>query len=145
MTEIDFYILDGNQSETKLQFACKLVAKIYRLNRKVHIHTDSASESTQLDDLLWTYHEGSFLPHDVIGNVHTAKSPISIGHSEECGEINDVLVNLSDEVPLFFSRFLRLSEVVSSTASAKSLARHRYTFYKERGYPLKTHNLGQHG
>ena len=30
-------------------------------------------------------------------------------------------------------------------ASAKSLARHRYTFYKERGYPLKTHNLGQHG
>ena len=146
MTEVDFYILGANtQSEEKLAFTCRLVEKIYRLDRKVHIHTTSPSESARLDDLLWTYRDSTFLPHGIVGHTATAQSPISIGHSEDFGKINDVLINLTDEVPSFFSQFLRLSELVSGDESAKSAARKRFSFYKTRGYPLKTHNLENDG
>ena len=33
-------------------------------------------------------------------------------------------------------------EVVSMEESDRLAARERYTFYRDRGYPIKSHNLG---
>jgi len=37
-----------------------------------------------------------------------------------------------------FARFERLVEIVGTDEDNKALARQRYKFYKERGYPLNT-------
>lgn len=53
----------------------------------------------------------------------------------------ELLINLDSEVPLFFSRFHRLAEIVADSEDIKEKARQRYKFYKERGYPLVTHEI----
>ena len=55
--------------------------------------------------------------------------------------LSDVLVNLTDTVPLFFSRFERVVELIGATDGERALGRERYRFYRDRGYPLQTHHL----
>ncbi len=52
-----------------------------------------------------------------------------------------MLINLAAEVPLFFSRFERVAELVNEQADTRSQGRARYSFYRERGYPLHTHEI----
>ena len=64
-------------------------------------------------------HEGANLPHD------------------------QVLLNLRDEWPQFFSRFQRLVEIVSLDEEDRRLARERYKFYRDRGYEIQKHDLSK--
>jgi DNA polymerase-3 subunit chi len=47
-----------------------------------------------------------------------------------------VLINLSNEVPLFFSRFNWVFEYAYGDDEKKEKARERFRFYRERGYQL---------
>jgi DNA polymerase-3 subunit chi len=143
MTDIDFYILDNDKPLAREQMACRLAEKIYRLGRKVHIHTASASDSQQLDELLWTFREGSFVPHALAGQGTTIASeplaPVIISHDDDPQQHSDVLINLAAKVPLFFSRFDRVTEIIGQ--QDKTAGRERFRFYRDRGYPLKSHTI----
>ena len=144
MTDIDFYILDNDMPLARERMACRLAEKVYRLGRSVFIHTASATDSHRLDDLLWTFRDGSFVPHTLAGQViepqtSEAATPVMIGHDENPPDFSDVLINLSTEVPLFFSRFDRVTEIIGR--QDKASGRERFRFYRDRGYPLKSHNI----
>ena len=51
------------------------------------------------------------------------------------------MLNLTHEVPLFFSQFNRVAELVDADENARSQARNRFKFYKDRGYELDTHDM----
>lgn len=141
MTKVDFYLLAGSGQEARETMAFKLVEKIYSMKHRVYIHTDSAQASKRLDDMLWTLKAGNFLPHEISATNNHPETPIIIGHSEEAPGIDDVLINLSHSVPLFFSQFNRVAEFVDADESNKKLGRSRFKFYKDRGYELDTHEL----
>ena len=64
-----------------------------------------------------------------------------LGWGEDPGSENDVLINLASEVPMFFSRFDRVSEIVDADPQVRELGRQRYRFYRDRGYPLESHQI----
>ena len=139
MTQVDFYILDGNGPRGRALFACRLADKVAGMGHKVFVQTESEGAARELDDLMWTYSDRSFLPHSLAGADPEAK--VHIGHGTEPGEGFHLLINLSAEVPGFFSRFERVAEVVDGDETRKAQGRERFRFYKDRGYPLKTNNL----
>jgi DNA polymerase-3 subunit chi len=141
MTRVDFYIIEGSGTTVRPLFACRLVEKAYARGHQVYINTGTSVQLRQLDDLLWTFRDGSFLPHSIYEQAGSEKPPILLGHATEPLECNDVLVNLSQEVPSFFSRFNRMAELVDGDAAQRTAARERYRFYKDRGYTIKTHTL----
>jgi DNA polymerase III subunit chi len=49
------------------------------------------------------------------------------------------MLNLAQSKPPSFSSFERLVEFVPIDGAALFSARERYKFYKDRGYPIKTH------
>jgi len=51
-----------------------------------------------------------------------------------------VIVNLGDRTPPNFSRFDRLIELVSGDEADRAHARERFRFYRDRGYPMQTHD-----
>ena len=57
------------------------------------------------------------------------------------GENWDVMINLAPSVPGFFSRYMRVVEVIDSDPGRRQQGRERYRYYKDRGYELKTHNI----
>ena len=141
MTRVDFYILQGDDAHTRPLFACRLAEKAYVLGHRVYIHTESATQTAHLDELLWTFKQDGFLPHAVQGTEQDAPSPILLGHTGEPDTNTDVLINLAPEVPLFFSRFERVAELIDQQEQRKRQGRERYSFYRDRGYELQTHQL----
>jgi DNA polymerase III subunit chi len=141
MTRVDFYILQDSRADARHQFTCKLAEKAYKQGHKVYINTASDQQLKQLDELLWTFRDGSFLPHERYSAGEHGEQPILLGHGIEPDGPDDVLVNLADDIPVFFSRFKRVAELVGGDDAQRESARDRYRFYKDRGYTLSTHKL----
>jgi DNA polymerase-3 subunit chi len=141
MTRVDFYILKDPGDAACALFACRLTEKAVKQGHQVYINTESDVQLQQLDDLLWTFRAGSFLPHAVDNGEDQGTAPVLLTHNREPRESHDVLVNLSNEVPLYFSRFNRVAELVGGNEAQRAEARNRYRFYKDRGYTLNTHEI----
>ncbi|HHH44154.1 MAG TPA: DNA polymerase III subunit chi [Gammaproteobacteria bacterium] len=141
MTEVDFYLLKDDSAQARVQFACRLADKAYRLGNRVFIHTQSAEQTEQLDKLLWTFQQNSFVPHERYQAGQPVSSPVQLAHDAEPDADSDVLINLAADVPLFFSRFERVAELVDGSEPVRRQGRKRYSFYKDRGYPLRTHEI----
>ena len=144
MTRIDFYIVDRAAGDARLLLACRLAEKAVDQNYEVLINTATESESSRLDELLWTFSQGSFLPHRVLGSAGPADEGehVLIGCGQEPGERrSDLLINLAPAVPPFFSRFERVAEVVGAEDENKAAGRERFRYYRDRGYELQTHRV----
>ncbi|MBI3344015.1 MAG: DNA polymerase III subunit chi [Gammaproteobacteria bacterium] len=137
MTRIDFYILEDNH----LLFTCRLAEKIYTQGQRLYIHCSSEQQAAKLDDLLWSFRQGSFIPHALYKSGQQTDLPIHIGHDAEPEAGLDVLINLCQEVPAFFSQFLRIAEIVEPGEPRRQAARERFRFYRDRGYPLESHTI----
>ena len=141
MTRVDFYVLPNADSAQRSLLACRLAEKAYTQGLKVYIHTSSDGESQQLDELLWTFRQGSFLPHAIHTEGNDEAPAILLGHAHAPSTHTDVLINLGTEIPLFFSRFERVAELVDQRPELLAQSRERFRFYRERGYDLNTHQL----
>jgi DNA polymerase-3 subunit chi len=140
MTQVDFYILESSAQRNRLIFACRLAEKVTGMGHKVFVHAPSEGAARELDDLMWTYQDGSFLPHCLAGQ--DPEAAVHIGHGTEPGEGFHLLINLGAEVPGFFTRFERVAELIDGDETRKAEGRERFRFYKDRGYPLKTNTIG---
>jgi DNA polymerase-3 subunit chi len=139
MTRVDFFQVDSN--ENPLMFTCRLVEKAYRQGCHIYVHTESADHAAELDELLWTFRADRFIPHALLDSGTPA--PVHIGCGTDPGEHKDVMINLSGDIPDFFSRFERVTEIVPQEPHKRSEARNNFRFYKDRGYPLKYHDLNK--
>lgn len=135
MTQVDFYIVERADRD-RLGVACRLAQKAYDAGRKVHLHTTDADQAQRLDRLLWTFRQGSFIPHALAGTPEAEAAPLVIDHAGEPDAPYQVLFNLAADVPPFFSRFERVIEVIGREPDEVRDGRLRYRYYRDRGYPL---------
>lgn len=140
MTRIDFYILSAGSA---VATACKLCDKAVAAGQRVYVNAPDEQHAEALDELLWTQREGSFIGHERYdGEELEEPLPfVLIGSVEPPATHHAILINLGLEVPLYFSRFERVLEIVAADPAEKAKSRERYKFYRDRGYELNTHNL----
>ena len=142
MSRVDFYVLAQAGERARHAFACRLAEKAYRLDNTVHIHANSRADAERLDEALWTFRDGSFVPHHLLGSERSdLPSPVTIGHDELLAERRDLLINLCDEVPESVEGFTRVAELVTSDEDCKSKSRRRFVHYRDNGHTLDTHNV----
>jgi DNA polymerase-3 subunit chi len=142
VSRVDFYILKASGDLARQQFACRLAEKAYRLDNRVHIHVANRDDVQKMDDLLWTFRDGSFVPHEVFGlSADNPPAPVTIGCEDIPSAKCDLLINLGDAVPATVSSFPRVAEVVTSDDECKARSRQRFVEYRDQGHTLETHNL----
>lgn len=143
MTHIDFYILANIEQQARLHFACRLIEKAQRLGNRVFVACDSIAEAEAFDTLLWTFNPESFVPHSLLNADKSAgkNDPVEIGLADNCGEHQQLLVNLCAKLPDYFSRFERACEIVVQNEQVLAQTRKNYAFLKQRGYPIKSHTI----
>jgi DNA polymerase-3 subunit chi len=141
MPKIDFYIIPTSSDKDRLEFACRLIEKIYKQQRRIYIHTENQVSAHQLDELLWTYREDSFLPHHLYGEGPEPVPPIQIGYGVEPKQHRDVLINLSNSIPVFYKSFSRVLELISQDPAITSAGRERYKQYRAENSEITTHKL----
>jgi len=142
MARVDFYILKQAGSRSRQSFACRLAEKAYRLENTVHIHAGDRSDAESLNELLWTFRDGSFVPHEMaMSTSGDRQSPITIGSGDDEIAPRDLLINLSDQIPGFAEAFPRVAELVSSDEPCKRESRKRFAEYRDKGHTLQTHDV----
>ena len=134
MTEVTFYILETGSPEA---FTAQLCTKLLASQQTGYLYARDEAHAEALDQALWTTDPGSFLPRA----LEDDGEPLVIGAGDPPERFNEVLLNFAAAVPLCFSRFERVVEVIGGSEAQKALARKRYVFYRDRGYPLKTHKI----
>ena len=137
MTRVDFYQLNPQQHNQD-HVVCQLCQKAYDSNQKTLLLTQSPEQTAHLDQQLWIFTDDCFLPHDTEESAGLL-SPILIHNQPNPQGERQLLINLSATIPDYFAQFERVIELV--TEDNKQSAREHYSFYKERGYPLKHHTL----
>ena len=141
MTTIDFY----THVDEPLGVAAKLAAKAWSQHGNVRVLTPDAAATDALDRLLWTQPATGFVPHCRLHSPLAGDTPIIVDHVVEHDGPASVLINLAGSPPPFFARFERLAEIVPADESQAQAGRERYRFYRERGYPLRVHDLSARG
>lgn len=141
MTRIDFYTVKKQSGGDRFLLACRLVERIRGTGHRIYIQAPDRDQARHLDRLLWTFKQQSFLPHGLANDSDRELTPILIGFDGDPGEENQVLINLSLEVPAFFGSFERLCELVDQDSTVRDAGRKRYVYYRDRGYPLHHHEI----
>ncbi len=138
---IDFYVLPDRQDQGRALLACRLADKAYGLGHTVYILTTSEAQAAALDDLLWTFRQDSFIPHERYPLVGNESSPVLIGTASPAKVTAQVLINFTLTVPDGFEQFERVVELVDQQPEVLSTSRERFKQYRERGLTPESHKL----
>lgn len=140
MPRVDFYILPDEKPASLQLFACKLAEKAWQQGNRILIYTSSANDSQHMDDLLWTFSDGSFIPHAMGGDEDEAEHPIVISHDTANAENFQLLINLSNESAVR-SSISRIAEIVNQEPQRKQMGREHFKSYREQGFELHHHEI----
>jgi DNA polymerase III subunit chi len=142
MTErVDFYILKSATAQQRLAFVCRLTEKAYLLNLRIVIVSDTLADAQALDDLLWTFNERSFIPHQVCLDENSVDAETKVHLTLEPATVPaaDLLVNLSARLPAQWQRYTRIAEIIDTDAERRRLGRERFKSYRDLKVTLETH------
>ena len=142
MTKVDFYLLSDSGSDPHYHFACRLIEKAYRRQHRVFVLASDQAMAETIDELLWTFKDDSFIPHNLLGEGPNNPPPIQIGFGDiESPPSKDILLNLSPTIPAYHNRFRRIFEIVTQDEAMKAHLREHYRYYKQADYGINTHKL----
>ena len=144
MTSIDFHF----NTPHRLEYACRLSRKILNAGQALPeaplvVYCSDRKRLDEYDDLLWSLWPEEFLPHAHVELPEASESPIVLIHEDLKLASHTLLLNLDDEPPSFFARFVRLFEVVSTDDDDRQKARARFSFYRDRGYAINNYDLSK--
>ena len=138
---IDFYVITAATKQAAWQFACRLLEKAYSQQQPVYVQLNDMAEAEQLNAMLWTFHDISFIPHDLVSDT-PKDSPILIGCQKEKPNTNAaILLNISQSIPGFYNTFERVIEIVPTETTWQNNARAHYREYQAQGLEINTHKL----
>jgi DNA polymerase III subunit chi len=137
---VDIYLLETDDSATRRITACRLIEKIYRQGLTVFAQVENDEEAQRFDDLLWTFRQGSFVPHEPF-RADSQEAPVVIGSGPSVPGSQDVLINLSANLPEGYEIYPRIAEIVDQDPAIRSAGRLRYRQYQSQGMDIQTHQL----
>lgn len=170
MIRVDFYILADANEERRLHYICRLTDKAWRLGHRIWIHAASAAQAEALDERLWTFDPGGFLPHERAGDGDLNTCPVIIGEAPPADAIAgeaiageataveatagetttmepdgtpgpDLLINDHGDPVDKGLHVARIAEVVNQDPAIRDAGRARYTRYRDAGFELHHHRV----
>jgi DNA polymerase III subunit chi len=142
MTErVDFYVLKSATAKQRWAFACRLIEKAYLLNLKVLVLNDTLADAQALDELLWTFNERSFVPHQLCVDEQSLDpaTPVHLAVQAAKGPAADLLLNLGTALPADLLRFTRIAEVIDADEERRRTGRERFKAYRDMKLTVETH------
>jgi DNA polymerase-3 subunit chi len=141
---VDFYVLEEASSATRLKVACRLAEKAYLAAQTALVwHTDP-DELRTFDDMLWTFMDGSFVPHAMLATGSTApqEAPVLLSAGLTPTHDVDIIINLAPEIPSScLARTRRVAEIIDGDDARRRAGRARFKAYRDLGIQPGSHNI----
>jgi len=146
MTErVDFYVLKSAAAKQRWAFACRLTEKAYLKDLKIVIVNDTLADAKALDELLWTFNERSFIPHQICLDEQSVDpaTPVHLTVESTALPAADLLVNLAHRLPAQLQRYARIAEIIDADEERRRLGRERFKAYRDLKFTLETHQIDE--
>lgn len=145
MTEAIFYVLKTSQPRDRNTIACKIAEKAYKQGKQVFVLAESEQQTREIDNLLWSFRQGSFVPH-LIADDNKQQADDQLPNTVLIGTNTiacqaAVLINLTRWLPDDPQVFERIVEIIDQDAQIKQAGRKHYKKYQSLNIEIKTHNL----
>jgi DNA polymerase-3 subunit chi len=139
---VDFYVLEEASSMGRLKLACRLAEKAYLAAQVALVwHTDP-HELKELDDLLWTFMDGSFVPHEMLtAGASVQETPVLLSAGTPPTQAVDIIINLAPEVPACLGQTRRVAEIIDGDDGRRRAGRARFKAYRDLGIQPASHNV----
>ena len=138
---VDFYVIEGTSAAARLKVACRLAEKAYLASQHSLIWHTERGELEALDTLLWTFADGSFVPHDWLTSNGAAEAPVLLSAGSPPTTDVDFVVNLAADPPPFLHLTRRVAEIIDGDEGRRRAGRARFKAYRELGVEPATHTL----
>ncbi len=140
--QVDFYVLPGSEPRARLKFACRLAERAFLEGLRVFVWVDDAAELQRFDELLWTFADRSFVPHEIFSDSGQWRdTPVLLGCEHQPQQAFDLLLNLGSEVPAAATHAGRIAEIVDAQEPQRGAGRNRFRHYRDLGLLPSTHNV----
>lgn len=134
LAEIGFYHLKTTALERALP---RLLERALKDGYRIVVMASSEERIEHLNQLLWAYDDGSFLPHGSARDGHTARQPIFLTAAEANPNQSDMLVLVDGARAEAPERFRRVCDMFDGNdESAVAAARGRWRDAKAAGHSL---------
>jgi len=139
---VDFYVSAAAGEPARLRLACRVTEKAYLARKRVVVFCADPALLPRIDELLWTFGDGSFVPHDTVTtDGATLDAPVLLTTGPLPAEHADVLINLADTVPACYEKFARVAEFLDGRPEVRAAGRERFKLYRARAIEPQTHNV----
>jgi hypothetical protein len=83
-------------ADVRLRLACRIAEKAYLSEQKVVVLLDDADALRRFDELLWTFGDGSFVPHDSVAAAGSpCEAPVALTTPARCRPITPTCCSTS--------------------------------------------------
>ena len=139
--QVDFYVLDEGALSAE-QLACRLALMAWEQGHRITVLTETTDLANKLDDLMWHYPAGRFLPHSA--EPGDTQAPVIIGKSDmPIPGDSEVIINLASTAISKPDRFKRLLEIVPGSPAQRTASRLKFRSYREQGLDPVSHSIGK--
>ena len=128
-------------ADARLRLACRVTEKAYLAKQTVVVLFDDAALLPRFDEMLWTFGDGTFVPHDAVTAGGACDSPVALTTGPSPAGHTDVLINLGTAVPPYFGKFARVAEFLDGRPDVRAAGRDRFKVYRASGAEPQTHNV----
>ena len=136
----DFYLIQKARfREEPLLLVCELARKAFDANLSTLVLARDADQAEQLDDLLWSFDEDAYIPHQLAGDDEDELAPVLIAGPDVDTPMRALVINLRDAAVQ--GNVDRVLEVVPADDGARGPLRERWKQYQVRGFDLKKHDM----
>jgi DNA polymerase III subunit chi len=136
MTHVQFYHLPDSMGSL-LPVLVELVEMALGKDIDILILTDNEDQSTPIHHYL----EQRFQLGAELTLAPQPQSRFSLSWGEDPAHHHGLLINLTPQLPVWFSRFEHLAELIWGNETLVERKRDSYKLIRHRGHPLKFHDL----
>ena len=119
---------------------CKFIKYLYKKDKNI-IVIDSSAKLKELDRLLWSFEQNSFLPHKIYNDGDMIDTPIILLSIQNLDKLSlfdkyDCIINNYDNALLKIKNGINIYEFVDTNESSKSISRNKFLEYKKNDFTL---------
>jgi DNA polymerase III subunit chi len=140
MPRADFYLIAKPRfSEQPLLLVCELARKAYAAKQPTLILTRDFAQAEALDELLWSFDEDAFIPHQLAGDDDDDHIAVLIAPPGVETPARVLTINLREQCPQAYGD--RVLEVVAADPAEREGSRTRWREYQRLGFELNKFDM----
>lgn len=139
MAEVRFYTLSDATGTARLRQVCALTEQAFRNGERVLVWLEDATALAHFDNLLWTFADRAFVPHEPLADdPATSEAPVQLhaGATLPAAATTGhfaTLVMLREQPDKAALAFNTVIEVVDAEPACRNAGRARFRFYRDHG------------